>query len=287
MRGGLRAWFCVAVLAASTSAQGRPAGKTEEKAVDSAPPRPRPILSAPLDDRRASDVLLNRVNLTESGRLLVVGRSATTGKFAAAAALGPDPVTGEPRSLPGLLLSDGRSHLVFPVPKRFSLQEGTLEVTWQPLSEPEEFGALFASDTDTAFEAFFAEGRLHFRVAGGQVSAAHRPGPGESHCYRFLWQASAGRRAIFIDGRPAADERGGGWSRVEVGKELIFNVRANLAMPGRGGAPGLYARILIYDRALPPEPPPEPTAPAEPNRSTAPLNRNPEPRPETTEQARP
>jgi len=135
-----------------------------------------------------------------------------------------------------------------------------LELTWQASANVEEFGALFCSDTDTAFQAFFARRKLYFRVAGGQVSAEHQPRPGEPHRYRFLWQRSRGRRAIFIDDRPVADEAGRPWQEVSVGKELFFNARANLAFAGRGGAPGYYARILIYDQALEPEPP----VPAEP-----------------------
>ena len=309
----MAAQFWLVALAVLAGAQPQPG----EEAVELALPGPRPILSAPLDDRRASDVLLNRVNLAESGRLLTLGREATTQASAADLPLSPDPETGAARSLPGLLLPDGRSHLIFPVPERFSLQEGTLEVTWQPRSEPEEFGALFASDTDTAFEAFFAEGRLHFRVAGGQVSAAHKPEPGGRHRYRFLWQrpaggtatlgrpasrrlrgalpqprggragktSGAGWRAIFIDGRLAAEDSGGAWEEVAVGKKLLFNARANLAFPGRGGAPGLYARIVIYDRALAPEEPP--TAEAEPAPETAPAEEAPGPEEDRAEEPAP
>lgn len=228
---------------------------TEQRAVELRAPLVRPILAAALNDRSPGDVILNRASLAECGRLLVVGRSAATETFGRALPLDPDPETGAPRSLPGLLLPHAWSHLVFPVPRRFDLDEGTLAVTWQPVTAIEEFGALFCSDSDTAFQAFFAEGKLHFRVAGGQVSVVHGPKPGECRRYRFVWQRSQGRRAVFIDGRLAAEGVGGGWREVSAGKELFFNARANLAFPGRGGAPGFYARILIYDGALPPEPP--------------------------------
>ena len=228
---------------------------TEQRAVELRAPLVHPILAAALNDRSPGDVILNRASLAECGRLLVVGRPAATETFGRALPLDPDPETGAPRALPGLLLPHARSHLVFPVPRRFDLDEGTLAVTWQPVTAIEEFGALFCSDSDTAFQAFFAEGKLHFRVAGGQVSVVHGPKPGECRRYRFVWQRSQGRRAVFIDGRLAAEEVGGGWREVSAGKELFFNARANLAFPGRGGAPGFYARILIYDRALPPESP--------------------------------
>ncbi|MCK4299145.1 MAG: hypothetical protein KAX80_06415, partial [Planctomycetes bacterium] len=228
---------------------------TEQRAVELRAPLVRPILAAALNDRSPGDVILNRGSLAECGRLLVVGRPVATHTFARALPLDPDPETGAPRSLPGLLLPHAWSHLVFPVPRRFDLDEGTLAVTWQRGTGLEEFGALFCSDSDTAFQAFFAEGKLHFRVAGGQVSVGHRPKPGECRRYRFLWQRSVGRRAIFIDDQLVAEEEGGAWQDVAVGKELFFNARANLAFPGRGGAPGFYARILIYDRALLPEPP--------------------------------
>jgi hypothetical protein len=108
---------------------------------------------------------------------------------------------------------------------------------------------LFCSDADTAFEAFLARGRLHFRIAGGQVSAPHRPQLGVWHQYRFLWNQREGRRAIIIDGEPAVDEKAGVWREAPLGKTLLFNARANLAFPGRGGAPGFYAEVTIYDRA--------------------------------------
>jgi hypothetical protein len=157
--------------------------------------------------------------------------------------------------VPCLLLPDGRSQLVFPVPRRFSEDHGVLEFLWQPVSSTEEFGALFCSDTDTAFQAFFAEGSLHFRVAGGQVSCRHQPRAGVRHVYRFLWNRLGGRRCIWIDGEPMVDERGGEWRMTDVGAELLFNVRANYAFPGRGGAPGFYAQIALYDAALEPTPP--------------------------------
>ena len=228
--------------------------KEEEVELDSPPPRP--ILAAPLDDRSSSDVIINRVSLSECGRLVVVGGSAASEALGRTLPLSPDPETGAARGLPGLLLADARTHVIFPVPKRFRPDEGALAVTWQPAGTVQEFGALFCSDADTAFEAFFAGGSLHFRIAGGQVSAEHRPGPGEWHRYRFLWERSAGRRAIFVDGRLMAEKRGAKWQDVEVGKELLFNARGNLAFPGQGGAPGFYARLLIYDRALVPEPAP-------------------------------
>lgn len=244
--------LCLAMGGVASLAQ---APETEKGAVELGAPLVRPILAAPLNDRSPGDVVLNRASLAECGRLVVIGRPGATETFSRALPVEPDPQTGAPRSLPGLLLPHAGSHLVFPVPKRFDLDQGTLVVTWQPVTAIEEFGALFCSDSDTAFQAFFAEGRLHFRVAGGQVSVAHGPKPGECQRYQFVWERSAGRRAISIDGRLAAEEAGVGWREVSVGKELFFNARANLAFPGQGGAPGFYARIFIYDRALPAESP--------------------------------
>jgi len=234
----------------------------EEVELDSPPPRP--ILAAPLDDRSSSDVIINRVSLSECGRLVVVGGSAATEALGRTLPLGADPETGAARGLAGLLLADARTHVTFPVPKRFRPDEGTLAITWQPSATVQEFGALFCSDADTAFEAFFAGGRLYFRVAGGQVSAEHRPVAGEWHRYRFLWDRQAGRRSIFVDDRLVAEKRRAEWQDVEVGKELLINARANLAFPGQGGAPGFYAHLLIYDRALAPEPEPAPAAEGEP-----------------------
>ena len=239
----------VGLLGGSLFAQSAPQGQT----VELTPPPPRPILWAPLDDRGRGDILLNRVTIAESGRLVVVGGGADVQAFARELPFAPEPETGAPRVLRCLLLPDSRTHAIFPIPAGFSLEEGTLELTWQPVPGGEEFGALFVSDTDTAFQAFLAAGRLHFRVAGGQVSVAHRPRRGQWHRYRFLWQRSAGRRAVFIDGELAAQETGEAWQQVEVGRELFFNGRANQAFPGRGGAPGYYARVLIHAQALEPE----------------------------------
>lgn len=212
---------------------------------------PRPILWAPLDDHAQDDTISNRANPAESGHLVAVGRKVTTEALGLTLALPAQPKTGTAgRNLRCLWLPDGRTHLLFPIPERFNPQEGTLELLWQPGASTEEFGALFCSDADTAFQTFLAQGRLHFRVAGGQVSAPHRPQLGAWHQYRFLWNQREGRRAIIIDGEPAVDETGGAWREAPLGKTLLFNARANLAFPGRGGAPGFYAEVAIYDRAL-------------------------------------
>jgi hypothetical protein len=150
--------------------------------------------------------------------------------------------------------------LVFQLPRSFNEDHGTLELLWQPVTAGEEFGALFCSDTDIAFQAFLAEGALHFRVGGGQVSCPHQPRPGVRHVYRFLWSRLGARRAIWIDGQATVDQRGTGWKNVDPGKKLFFNARANLAFPGRGGAPGYYARIALYDAALEPVPGPDTTS---------------------------
>ncbi len=241
----------LAVLGASLPGQSAPAGQEVELFV----PPPRPILWLPLADRGRGDILLNRVVIAESGRLVVGGGPADVRAFSRELPLPPDPETGEPQGLPCLLLPDGISQVVLPVPVGFRLDEGALEVTWQPAPGVEEFGALFCADSDTAFQAFLAEGRLHFRVGGGQVSVAHRPRRGQWHRYRFLWQRSAGRRAIFIDDQLAAQELSSAWEEAPVGNRIFFNARANLAFPGRGGAPGYYAGILIYGQAVEPEAP--------------------------------
>jgi hypothetical protein len=210
----------------------------------------QPILRAPLDDHAQDDTISNRGNPAESGRLLVVGRPATTEALSLTLAPPADSRTAADRQVRCLWLPDGRTHVLLPIPGNFSLKEGTLDLLWQAGATTEEFGALFCSDADTAFQAFLAQGRLHFRVAGGQVSAAHRPQVGAWHRYRFLWSQSEGRRAIFIDGEPAVDEKQGLWQETVPGRTLLFNARANLAFPGRGGAPGFYANIVIYDRAI-------------------------------------
>jgi len=227
------------------------------EAQSAAPASPEPeaggahrVLWAPLDDRAKDDTISNRVNPVESGRLLIVGRRATTEALGLTLALPSRPGAALGRSLPCLWLPDARTHLVLPIPQGFNPKEGTLELFWQPAASTEEFGALFCSDADTAFQAFLAQGRLHFRLAGGQVSAIHRPQLGVWHRYRFLWSQAEGRRAIFIDGGPAVDEKQGVWQEAPLGKTLLFNARANLAFPGRGGAPGFYADIVIYDRAV-------------------------------------
>jgi len=234
----------------------------ELESIELAQPPVLAILSAPLADREDTPVLVNETNPEENGRLLSLDGSATTKTFARTLpALVPKGGAGAEAAVPCLLLPNARSHLVFPIPKRFRQDRGALEFVWQPVSGTEEFGALFCSDTDTAFQAFFAEGSLHFRVAGGQVSCVHQPRPGARHRYRFLWDRSEGRRAIYIDGECAVDEKGAAWRKVAVGKELFFNARANLAFPGRGGAPGYYGRIALYDVALEPEAPAETPAP--------------------------
>jgi hypothetical protein len=237
------------------------------QAQQASPTRPEPeaeeahrVLWAPLNDRAKDDSISNRVNPAESGHLLVVGRRATTEALGLTLALPGRPEAPLGRNLPCLWLPDARTHLVLPVPERFNPKEGTLELFWQPAASTEEFGALFCSETDTAFQAFLAQGRLHFRIAGGQVSAAHKPQLGVWHRYRFLWSQAEGRRAIVIDGEPAADEKQKAWQEAPLGKTLLFNARANLAFPGRGGAPGFYADIVIYDRAVSAVPP----APTEP-----------------------
>jgi hypothetical protein len=227
------------------------------EAEQAAPTRPdleaeavRPILWAPLDDHAKGDTISNRANPAESGHLLAVGRRATTDALALTLALAGRPESAGVRNLHCLWLPDARTHVVLPIPERFNPKEGAVELLWQPAASTEEFGALFCSDADTAFEAFLAQGGLHFRVASGQVSARHRPQLGVWHRYRFLWSQAEGRRAIFIDGEPAAEEKQKGWQEVPLGRALLFNARANLAFPGRGGAPGFYANIVIYDRAV-------------------------------------
>jgi hypothetical protein len=209
-----------------------------------------PILWAPLDDHAKDDTISNRVNPAESGHLLVVGRPAATEALSLTLALPADSRIAANRQVRCLWLPDGRTHVVLPIPRNFNPKEGTLDLLWQAGASMEEFGALFCSDADTAFQAFLAQGRLHFRVAGGQVSAAHRPQLGVWHRYRFLWSQPEGRRAIFIDGEPAVDKKQGVWQEALPGKTLLLNARANLAFPGRGGAPGFYADIVIYDRAV-------------------------------------
>jgi hypothetical protein len=227
------------------------------EAQQAAPTRPdleaeavRPILWAPLDDRAKDDTISNRANPAEGGHLLAVGRRATTEALALTLPLAGRPAGGAARDLHCLWLADGRTHVLLPIPGRLNPKEGALELLWQSGASTEEFGALFCSDADTAFQAFLAQGRLHFRLAGGQVSAIHRPQLGVWHRYRFLWSQAEGRRAIFIDGGPAVDEKQGVWQEAPLGKTLLFNARANLAFPGRGGAPGFYADIVIYDRAV-------------------------------------
>lgn len=210
----------------------------------------RPILWAPLDDHAKEDTIGNRANPAENGHLLVVGRPATTETLGLTLALPADSRIARNRQVHCVWLPDGRTHVVLPIPRNFNPREGALGLLWQAGASTEEFGALFCSDADMAFQAFLVQGRLHFRVAGGQVSAAHRPQLGVWHRYRFLWSQPEGRRAIFIDGEPAVDEKQGVWQEAPVGKTLLFNARANLAFPGRGGAPGFYADIVIYDRAV-------------------------------------